>query len=92
MVDQHAVHIGHDDILQLVHDVGGTHDEQRQVAARRAMKNPSKIEVKACAQEDLSQLRWHHVLYKSTRNVPFGSGQKTADLETDAPQLRLLAG
>ena len=43
MADQHGVHIGHDDMLQLVHDVGGVLDEQRQTAARRAIEYPSAI-------------------------------------------------
>ena len=43
MADQHAVHIGHDDMLQLVHDVGGVLDEQRQTDARWAIEHPSGI-------------------------------------------------
>ena len=43
MADQHSVHIGHDAMLQLVHDVGGTVDNQRQVTATRAAKHPSTI-------------------------------------------------
>ena len=46
MADQHSVHIGHDDMLHLVHDVGGTVDAQRQSAARRAINSPSKIQAK----------------------------------------------
>jgi hypothetical protein len=43
MADQHAVHIGHDEILQLVHDVGGTVDAQLQAEAVRAAEHPSQI-------------------------------------------------
>lgn len=50
MADQHGVHIGHDDMLQLVHDVGGVLDAQRQAAAKHAMKAPSKITSKITAQ------------------------------------------
>lgn len=46
MADQHAVHIGHDDMLQLVHDVGTVVDGQRQTAAKFAMESPSAIEAK----------------------------------------------
>lgn len=46
MADQHCVHLGHDEIMKLVHDVGGTVDAQRQSAARRAMENPSKIQAR----------------------------------------------
>ena len=46
MADQHGVHIGHDDMLQLVHDVGGVLDKQRQAEARRAIERPSKIKAK----------------------------------------------
>lgn len=46
MADQHSVHIGHDDMLQLVHDVGGTLDAQRQASAKRAVASPSKIRAK----------------------------------------------
>lgn len=46
MADQHSVHIGHDEMLQLVHDVGGTLDDQRQAAAKRAVESPSKIQAK----------------------------------------------
>lgn len=43
MADQHSVHIGHDEMFQLVHDVGGTVDMQRQVAAKRAAEHPSTV-------------------------------------------------
>lgn len=43
MADQHAVHIGHDEMLQLVHDVGGTVDAQRRAEAVRIAECPSKI-------------------------------------------------
>jgi len=43
MADQHSVHIGHDEMLRLVHDVGGTVDRQRQVAAKRAAEQPSTV-------------------------------------------------
>lgn len=43
MADQHAVHIGQDEMLKLFHDVGGTIDAQRQAEAVRAVKRPSRI-------------------------------------------------
>lgn len=43
MADQHAVHIGHDEMLQLVHDVGGNVDHQRQAEAMYALERPSQI-------------------------------------------------
>ena len=46
MADQHSVHIGHDDMLQLVHDVGGTVDAQRQLEAKQAIERPSKVQAK----------------------------------------------
>lgn len=56
MTDQHGVHIGHDDMLQLVHDVGGVLDAQRQAAAKHAMKAPSKITSKITAQVGPKQI------------------------------------
>lgn len=46
MADQNSVHIGHDDMLQLVHDVGGIVDAQRQTEAKHAIEPPSKIQPK----------------------------------------------
>jgi hypothetical protein len=43
MADQHGVHLGHDEMLRLVHDVGGTVDAQRQSEAEHAAAHPSTI-------------------------------------------------
>jgi hypothetical protein len=43
MSDQHGVDLGHDEMLQLVHDVGGTVDAQRQAQAKFAAAHPSTI-------------------------------------------------
>lgn len=43
MADQHGVHIGHNEMLQLVHEVGGTIDRQRQAEAVHAVAHPSRI-------------------------------------------------
>ena len=51
MADQHGVHIGHDDMLQLVHDAGGKLDKQRQAAAVRAIQSPSKVTAKVCPKQ-----------------------------------------
>ena len=46
MADQHNVHVGHDEMLRLVHDVGGTLDQQRQEAAKRTIEHPSEVAAK----------------------------------------------
>lgn len=43
MADQHAVFLGHDEMLRLVHDVGGTVDARRQAEAVDAAVHPSAI-------------------------------------------------
>jgi len=56
MADQHGVHIGHDDMSQLVHDVGGVLDAQRQATAKHAMEAPSKIASKVAAKASPKQI------------------------------------